>query len=507
MLVSLNEIKKYININDLSVEELVKKLTFAGVEVEQTIEQGFGTKLIIGEVLNCINIPETHLHNCLVNIGNGNNLKIVCGAPNVRTGLKVVVALDGCKLKGGYIKKSVIKGFESNGMLCSLSELGVDKKLLSDKENSGIYEVKESCSIGDTNVLEILGLDDVLLDLKVLPNRKDLLSIENIVKEIATLFPRKFQEIEVKDFEENPTDFSVKVLTEKCSVFTARIIKGIKVKESPKWLQDFLNKHGMRSISNVVDIGNYIMLMLGNPVHVYDYDKLKKKELVIKEGYTGSVVALDEKSYEIKPQDIVITSGDDVACIAGVMGGNSTKDDNNTHNLVLEVASFDGTSIRETSKRLGIPSEASSRYMKNVDCHNFEKVSKLATNLFFELAEAKEASEMVVYNKLNLEKHVVETTYKKINSILSSDLSDEQIKQVLIQDQLDVKDSKNGSLIVEIPFCRDIDGENDLAEEVIRILGTDIIKKDMPFVSMGVGNKGKKYEFNEKICSYLWASL
>ena len=398
MKVSLNLIKKYVDISDLTPEQIAHRLTFAGVEVEEISSLASATNLVVGEVLTCENMPDSdHLHLTTVNAGPKHGiLHIVCGAPNVRKGLKVIVALDGAKLPGGAIKKGSIRGHESEGMLCSLLELGVDAKFLKEEQTKGIEELSVG-KVGDENVLELLGLDDTILDLKLLANRSDLYSIYNVAKEIGTLFDRNVtlpKEEEVKGYQ---STFKVDSDTPRCTQFSAMEVKGIKVKESPEYIKVALRSSGIRSINNIVDIGNYVMLLTGQPLHMYDMDKLAKQELIVKDDKEVDFIALDEKTYKLQRGDICITSNNEVMCLGGVMGSLACAVDENTKNVVVEAANFDFASVRRTSIRLALTSDSSMRFVKGINPHQYNEVMALTLSLLKDLCEAKENSEVKTY--------------------------------------------------------------------------------------------------------------
>ena len=261
MLVSLRELKKYVDLDGLNAEEIANGLTFAGVEVEEVTTLASGTNLTIGHILECENHPDSdHLHVLKVDLGKYGVEQIVCGAPNARKGLKVIVSKVGAKLPGGEIKASTIRGVPSNGMCCSLLELGVDSKYLNEKQTAGIEELPDDAPIGIDDVLGYLGLDDSILNLKVLANRPDLLSLYNVAREVGAIFDRKVNipSHEVKD--DFVTDLKVGSDTPKCVQFAGREINDIVIKESPKFMKDALRSMGIRSINNIVDIGNYVML-------------------------------------------------------------------------------------------------------------------------------------------------------------------------------------------------------------------------------------------------------
>ena len=505
MLVSLNELKKYVNLDGLTPEEIAHRLTFAGVEVESINRSAQASKLVVGEVIMCENMENSdHLHVTKVNAGpKYGTLDIVCGAPNCRKGLKVIVALDGCVLKGGTIKKGMIRGHESNGMLCSLLELGVDSKFLSEYQQKGIEELPEDAEVGNEDVLGYLDLDDTILDLKLLANRPDMYSILNAAKEIKTLFGR---EVNLPTFEvkENlVSKFPVSILTEKCAQFSARVVKNIKVGESPKWMKEALRSSGIRSINNIVDIGNYVMLLTGQPIHMYDMDKLAKQELVVRDDLDLDYVALDEKTYKLQKGDICITSNGKVMCLGGVMGALECAVDENTKNVVVEAANFDYAAIRRTSIRLNLVSDSSQRFVKGINPTQWKFVQDMTAALLKELCDAKEIGEVVNVQNKEFKPVVIESSVDYINSRLGTNFSKETIVASLEAAWLKVEE-KNGKLICEVPAHRiDISGEADLSEEVIRINGFENIESKLPEIELQRGGLEPDLEHKREVRSYL----
>ena len=368
MLVSLKEISKYVDLSGLSANDIAKRLTDAGIEVEEIKHFSEGTNLVIGEIISCEKLEKSdHLHRCKVNIGD-DILSIICGAPNARVGLKVIVAKVGAKLPHDItIKQSKICGEDSYGMLCSLKELGVEDKYLKEEQIKGIEELPIDAKVGETDVLGYLGIDDTILDLKLLANRSDCLSLYSVSKEIAALFKRKLNIPTYEDLANTNIDFKVGSESNNSKAFRARIFKNVTIKESPNWLKNILHSEGIRSINNIVDIGNYVMLLTGQPVHMYDLDKLPKNELVVKDNIDTKVKALDEKEYQINEGDLVVTSNNIPVCIAGVMGLENVSVTEKTKNICLEVAHFYGPRIRKTSSRLGLSSDSSMRYIKGIN--------------------------------------------------------------------------------------------------------------------------------------------
>lgn len=505
MLVSLNLLKKYVDLEGLSPEEIAHRLTFAGVEVESINKVAQASKLVIGEVIMCEPMENSdHLHVTKVNAGpKYGTLDIVCGAPNCRTGLKVIVALDGCVLKDGTIKNGMVRGHVSNGMLCSLVELGVDTKFLTEAQQKGIEELPQDAEVGNEDVLGYLGLDDTILDLKLLANRPDMYSVLNAAKEIKTLFGKevKLPEYDVK--ENLVSKFPVNSLTDKCSQFSARVVKGIKVGESPKWMKEALRSSGIRSINNIVDIGNYVMLLTGQPLHMYDMDKLAKQELVVRDDLDGDFVALDEKTYKLQKGDICITSDGKVMCLGGVMGSLACAVDENTKNVVVEAANFDYASIRRTSIRLALVSDSSQRFVKGINPSQWKYVQDMTASLLVELCGAKEVAEVVNYSSKEIKPTIIESSVDYINGRLGTSFSKETIVSSLEAAWIKVTE-KNGKLLCEIPAQRiDITGQADLSEEVIRINGFENIESKLPEIELSIGGLEKDLENKRQVRSYL----
>ena len=506
MLVSLKNVSQYVSLKDLTPEDIANKLTFAGVEVEEISRLASGTNLVIGEVLECVAHPNSdHLHVLQVNLGEKyGTTQIVCGAPNARAGLKVIVARVGAVLPQIEIKKGVIRGEESNGMCCSLLELGVDAKYLSDYQKAGIEELPADAPVGEENVLGYLGLDDVVLNLNVLANRPDLLSIFNVAREIGAIFSRPVNLPKVASKVDFQTKLVVGSKTNRCSQFSGKEIRNIVTKPSPKWMSEYLMAMGVRSINNIVDIGNYVMLMTGQPLHMYDADKLAKAELYAQDDYDGDFIALDEKTYKVIPGDIVICSQNKPMCLGGVMGSLACAVDENTKNIYIEAASFDGASIRHTSNRLGLSSESSQRFVKGTNHFQSEFVLDYAASLINELCDAKENSNNVVYQNEANNERLVNCSVSKINGRLGTEFSKDAIVDVLtrLNFVLSFKDEDN--FVAKVPEYRlDVTCDADLSEEVIRLLGYENVKSILPCLDTKVGILSQRQKRLKNIRSFL----
>ena len=505
MLVSLKTLKKYVSLEGLNEEQIANGLTFAGVEVEEISRMASGTNLVIGQIEECVNHPDSdHLHILQVNMGDKYGVnQIVCGAPNARKGLKVIVARVGAILPKLEIKKGVIRGVESNGMCCSLNELGVDNKYLSEKQINGIEELDESAPIGEEDVLGYLGLDDVVLSLNVLANRPDLLSIYNVAKEVGAIFNREVNIPNYQPIVDFTSSLEIGSNTDKCSQFSGKEIKGIVIKDSPDFMKRSLESMGVRSINNIVDIGNYVMLLTGQPLHMYDADKLASLSLFAESDYEGDFIALDEKTYHIQKGDIVIANNHKPMCLGGVMGSLECAVDEHSTHIVIESASFDGASIRRTSNRLGLASESSSRFVKGTNHFQSEDVINFAAYLIKEYCEGKEFSDIKKYQAEEKKDKVIKTSVNYINNRLGTSFSKEEIISTLSRLNFLVKEEKD-ELIVTVPTYRlDVTSRADLSEEVIRLLGFENVKSELPVLDVKVGTLSLEQSRNKLIQNYL----
>ena len=369
MILSRKFVKDYIDLDDnLSINEIAEAMTSVGNEYDEARPLINCTNLITGEVIECENHPDSdHLHVCKVNVGN-EVLNIVCGAPNVRMGLKVIVALPGAKLPGGEIKKGVIRGVESNGMLCSKAELGLDNKFLEEKDKAGIHELPLDTKVG-IDPIKVMQLDDEIIDFELTSNRGDLLSILGLAYELGAIYNKKVKDIDLNynENEENIKDmFNISIKTPACSLFLAKKAINVTIKESPDFIKNRLIASGIRPINNVVDISNYVMLETGQPLHFYDADRLGDTLIVRNALDNETLTTLDNIERTLSKEDIVIANKSGAIGLAGVMGGLSTEVENDTKNIIIESAIFDGVKVRRTSKKI-VRSEASTRFEKGLD--------------------------------------------------------------------------------------------------------------------------------------------
>ena len=481
MKLSKKFVNDYTNLNNIDFKEYADAMLKLGNEYESMGPLVTATKLVIGEVISCENHPESdHLHVCKVDIGS-EKLNIICGAPNVREGIKVIVALDGAILPGGTIKKTTILGMESNGMICSIAELGIEHKYLKEEDINGIHELPLEAPIGE-DAIKYLELDDEVIDFELTANRADLLSMLGLAYESAVITGEKVNlpDLTYEHIKENVNDLlTLKVDTDNCYTFLLKRVNDIKIEESPLFMKNRLMACGIRSINNVVDISNYVMLETGQPLHFYDADKLGKIISVrnAKDGET--LVTLDNQNRILTSEDIVITNGKEPIGLAGVMGGLDTEIDENTKNVVIECAIFNPANIRKTSKKL-IRSEASIRYEKGLDVNRCYMAIERSCNLLSKYASGKVLDGRIEYNTLDRNEKVINITLDKINSVLGYNLKDTDVKTVFEKLNFEVYERSN-KFKVTVPTRRtDISIEEDLIEEVSRVYGVDNINSTLP---------------------------
>ena len=492
MLLSTNFLKDYINLDDeIDVKKLADDMTKMGNEYDSAGKFINATNLIIGEVVECKEHPDSdHLHVCKVNIGK-EVLQIVCGAPNVRAGLKVIVALNGAKLPGGEIKKSVIRGQESNGMICSIAELGLDKKFLKEEDIAGICELPLDATIGD-DPIKYLGFDDNVIDFDLTANRGDLLSVLGMAYEIGAIYDKKVKPIDLSFKESNKDfDFDVKVSTDNCKLYLARKVENITIKESPKEIKEKLMASGIRPINNVVDISNYVMLETGQPLHFFDADKLNEIEVrMAKNG--EKLTTLDNQERTLSEEDIVITDSGKPIALAGVMGGYDTEITENTKNVIIESAIFDSVKVRKTSNRI-LRSEASNRFEKGLDPNRTYMAMSRACKLLQELADGEVLKGTKIYDKTNKEEKIINITVSKIDRILGADISKDDIIKSFERLDFKCEEGKGDTITVHVPTRRiDISIEEDLIEEVGRVYGVDNIEGKNMIMPLKKGSYDKK---------------
>ncbi len=481
MKLSRKFVNDYTNLYKMDFNEYANSMLKMGNEYESIGPLVNVKGLLIGEVKSCEKHPESdHLHICKVNVGKS-VLNIVCGAPNVKKGLKVIVAPDGCVLPLGTIKNTTILGYESSGMICSLEELGIEHKYLKEEDIKGIHELDSDAKVGE-DPIKYLELDDDVIDFELTANRADLLSMLGLAYESSVITGEKvvLPETNYKEIKEDINDYlTLKVNTPNVYTFLAKRVNNIKIEKSPLWMKNRLMACGMRSINNVVDISNYVMLETGQPLHFYDADKLGDYLGARNAKNEEKLVTLDNIERTLDYSDIVIINKNGPVALAGVMGGLDTEIDENTKNVVIECAIFNGSNIRRTSKKL-LRSEASIRYEKGLDVNRCYFAMQRACYLLSKYANGEVLKGMLEYNTLDRNDKVIEITLEKINSVLGYNLTIKEVEDVFNRLGFGVEAKKN-TLKVTVPTRRtDISIVEDLIEEVSRVYGVDNIKSTLP---------------------------
>ena len=502
MKASIKWLSKYLPLEGLSPSEIASKMTLAGLEVDGVYPLAKATGLVIGEILECEMHPDSdHLHILKVDEGSRYGIhQIVCGAPNARKGLKVIVAREGAALPEVTIAKGTIRGVESDGMCCSLLELGVDKKFLSEKQISGIEELPSDAPVGEEDVLHYLSLDDTVIDFELLANRGDLLSVWNVARELSSILSLPFKLEEFPAIAEKDDSFLLQSESEKCPIFHGALLKGIHVAESPKWLKEALLSSGVRSINNIVDIGNYVMLLTGEPVNMYDLDALKEQELTVTDAFEGPFVTMDDKSLSLKKGDLVVMSGEEPVCLAGIMTSKRASVSEKTKNVVVECALFDGASIRHTANRLGLCSDSSARFVKGVSSEIQKQALEAILSLVKELCAPAEVLPLRPYDVYPHKETVIPCSFSYINSRLGTAFPDDLIVQTLQRDHIRIEKGDGDSFLAYPPNYRmDLKGKEDLSEETIRLLGYENIVSKLP--SLPLSSQGGLSEKQKDVLS------
>ncbi|HCU7859993.1 TPA: phenylalanine--tRNA ligase subunit beta [Staphylococcus aureus] len=486
MLISNEWLKEYVTIDD-SVSNLAERITRTGIEVDDLIDYTKDIKnLVVGFVKSKEKHPDADkLNVCQVDIGEDEPVQIVCGAPNVDAGQYVIVAKVGGRLPGGIkIKRAKLRGERSEGMICSLQEIGISSNYIPKSFESGIYVFSES-QVPGTDALQALYLDDQVMEFDLTPNRADALSMIGTAYEVAALYNTKMTKPETtsNELELSANDeLTVTIENEdKVPYYSARVVHDVTIEPSPIWMQARLIKAGIRPINNVVDISNYVLLEYGQPLHMFDQDAIGSQQIVVRQANEGEkMTTLDDTERELLTSDIVITNGQTPIALAGVMGGDFSEVKEQTSNIVIEGAIFDPVSIRHTSRRLNLRSESSSRFEKGIATEFVDEAVDRACYLLQTYANGKVLKDRVSSGELGAFITPIDITADKINRTIGFDLSQNDI--VTIFNQLGFDTEINDDVItVQVPSRRkDITIKEDLIEEVARIYGYDDIPSTLP---------------------------
>lgn len=495
MILSRNFVKDYIDLDDnLSIEKIAQDMTRVGNEYDSAEKFINATNLVIGQIKTCEEHPDSdHLHVCMVDVGD-KTLQIVCGAPNARAGIKVIVALVGANLPNDVtIKKGTIRGVESNGMMCSIAELGLDNKFLTEEDKKGICELGQDAIVGE-DPIKYLGFDDEVIDFELTANRGDLLSMLGMAYELGAIYNKKVKDVDI-NYKETGKDinqtFNIDIQTNNCSVFLAKKVENVEIKESPAFIKNRLMACGIRPINNVVDISNYVMLELGQPLHFYDADKLNS-EIIVRMAKNGEkLTTLDNIERTLDENDIVISTKEKSIGLAGVMGGLETEVVPQTKNIIIESAIFDGVRVRKTAKKI-LRSEASNRFEKGLDSNRTYMAINRACHLLEKYANATVIEGMCTYDQSQKEDKKIEITFKNITDVLGTNISNNDILDVFTKLGFSYE-ADDKKAIVSVPRRRlDISIKEDLIEEVGRIYGVDNIEGKLPVLPVKQGSYDKQ---------------
>lgn len=487
MKISYNWLREYIEIDDLTPQELGARLTEGGIPVEVFTELNQGvTGVVVGHVV------ETRQHEnadklrvCTINAGTGDHLQIVCGASNVAPGQKVPVAVVGAELPGDFkIKKAKLRGVESQGMLCSAKELGMDVKLLPKEQTEGLYILPEDAPVGH-DIADYLLMNDTVLELELTPNRSDALNYRGVAYEVAAILdrPMKMKE-EYTAHGNGSSPVTVKIESDNCTKYAAQVVQNVTVSESPLWLQAKLLAVGVRPINNVVDVTNFVMFELGQPLHAFDLSKVAQDTIIVRQAQDGEThVTLDGVERTLDASMLVIADPEKVIGLAGVMGGENSEVDAATKTIVLESAYFDPGTTRKTGKALGLFSEAQKRFEKGmIDQGMITNALLRAAELIAELAGGEVVGGPVEVVKKGAEPHVLDLRHERVNEVLGTSITEDEMVAVLKRLGFEVSGFKvDGAHRITVPTRRpDMVREVDLIEEVARIYGYDKIPSTLP---------------------------
>ena len=490
---SLSWIKTYVPDLDVTAQEYTDAMTLTGTKVEGFTELDADLdKIVIGQIDKIEKHPDADkLIICQVNIGT-ESVQIVTGAPNVKEGDKVPVVLDGGRVAGGHdgkmtpggikIKKGKLRGVESFGMMCSIEELGSTREMYPEAPEYGIYIFPEDAVVGESAV-KALGLDDVVFEYEITSNRVDCYGVLGIAREAAATFQKKFCPpiVEVKENDEKASDY-VKVTVEDpelCPRYCARVVKNVKIGPSPKWMQRCLASNGIRPINNLVDITNYVMEEFGQPMHAYDLDTIANREIIVRRaGKDEKFVTLDGQERTMDENVLMICDGEKAVGIAGIMGGENSMITDDVKTVLFEAACFDGTSIRLSSKRIGLRTDASGKFEKGLDPNNAQAAIDRACQLMEELGAGEVVGGMVDVCNETREPSRVKFEPEKINKLLGTNLTKEEMLGYLGRVEL-AYDEKTDEIVAPT-FRQDIHCNADVAEEVARFYGYDKIPMTLP---------------------------
>ena len=507
MQVSIKWLKDYIDFTE-TPEQLADKLTMAGIPVENVVDPGEGLEKVVTGRIEKLEPHQNsdHLQICTMNVGLAENIIIVTGAQNVAEGQVVPVAMVGAHLPNGMkISKGKLRGVASNGMLCSAQELKLDLEKLPEEQKTGIFILPSDTPVG-IPAKDVLGLNDVVLEFELTANRADCFSVFGLVREIAAITGNKphFPEIKVNEDDNTKLNdiFSVEIADpDLCSRFSTRMLKNVKIGPSPEWMQQRLEGAGIRSINNVVDVTNFVMIELGHPMHAYDYDKITGKKLIARRAIEGEELhTLDDTSRKAKGKMLVIADSEKAAGLAGIMGGFETEITDTTTTVVLESADFYGPCIRRTARACGLSSEASGRFERGVDSETTIKALDRAAQLLQEMGACTVCEGIVDVYPNPKQANYVTFTPEQINNHLGTNIAKDVMLNIITSVGFDVTKDENDEITVKVPSWRnDVTCMADISEEIARLHGFDKIKSTLPNGVSMQGTQSAKQTFIDKV--------
>lgn len=507
MQVSIKWLKDYIDFTE-TPEQLADKLTMAGIPVENVVDPGEGLEKVVTGRIEKLEPHQNsdHLQICTMNVGLAENIIIVTGAQNVAEGQVVPVAMVGAHLPNGMkISKGKLRGVASSGMLCSAQELKLDLEKLPEEQKTGIFILPSDTPVG-IPTKDVLGLNDVVLEFELTANRADCFSVFGLVREIAAITGNKphFPEIKVNEDDNTKLNdiFSVEIADpDLCSRFSTRMLKNVKIGPSPEWMQQRLEGAGIRSINNVVDVTNFVMIELGHPMHAYDYDKITGKKLIARRAIEGEELhTLDDTSRKAKGEMLVIADSEKAAGLAGIMGGFETEITDTTTTVVLESADFYGPCIRRTARACGLSSEASGRFERGVDSETTIKALDRAAQLLQEMGACTVCEGIVDVYPNPKQANYVTFTPEQINNHLGTNIAKDVMLNIITSVGFDVTKDENDEITVKVPSWRnDVTCMADISEEIARLHGFDKIKSTLPNGVSMQGTQSAKQTFIDKV--------
>ncbi len=510
MLVSTNWLNEYVKIDDQNKEQLAEKITRSGIEVDGIINRSHNMEnVVVGHVTSCEKHPNAdRLNVCQVDVGGEKTEQIICGAANVAKGQKIVAALPGAVLPGNFkIKKAKMRGEASNGMICSLQELAIEGKVVPKEFADGIYVLPNEAEVGQS-ALPYIGLDDVVYDFDLTPNRGDALSMLGVAYEVAAILDRDLTlPNPTYDVVEDQAEKMLQVRVdakEETPLYAAKVVRNIQVGPSPQWMQNVLMAAGIRPHNNVVDITNFVLLEYGQPLHAFDYDRIGSNEIVVRLAKEGETIqTLDDEMRTLTTEDIVITNGKEPIAVAGVMGGAHSEVTDETTTVVIEAAYFKPINVRRTSSRLGLRSDSSARFEKGVDPNRVLEAADRAVQLLQQYANGEVLDGTVLYDELDKTPKTIIVSPDSVSQRLGVKIPLSTMEDILRRLRIPYE-AKNALLVIEAPTRRqDLKIEEDIVEEIARMYGYDNIPLTLPVTETTPGRLTPYQEKRRIVRRYL----